>query len=438
MEITVQIVAKQTVKPSSPTPDHLRNFKLCLLDQLSPAAHGSVILFYLTIGNRSTYDYKFQQLKGSLADTLTRFYPLAGRIREDSSIECNDHGVVFAQAKVNCFLSDCLESPDAKLLSKLIPGEFDNGSVLAVQSTCFDCGGLAIGVCISYKIGDGSTLSTFIQSWAAAALVGSAEAAVPLLNAASIFPPQNLPLPTPPPAESRTDMSVTRRFVFDGSKIAALKAKSTSETVTNPTRVEAVTALIWKCAMNASRSNSDHISLSILSQSGDIRKKMVPPLPGHTIGHLVGYFASLATESEMELKSLVAQLRKGEQDFGENYVEKLQGDQETFLAISKSIQEAGLLLQRGATDFYISISLCRFPFYGVDFGWGRPSWVTVPSGAYTNVFAMIETRNGDGIEAWVTLTEDDMAFFERDQDLLAVASSNPSACNCPIMPQSSL
>jgi hypothetical protein len=49
----------------------------------------------------------------------------------------------------------------------------------------------------------------------------------------------------------------------------------------------------------------------------------------------------------------------------------------------------------------------------------------------------MDAKDGKGIEAWVTLTEDDMAFFERDRELLAAASFDPVASDL-IMPMSSL
>ena len=39
-------------------------------------------------------------LKKSLSDVLVRFSPLAGRIKDKSSIDCNDEGVEFYEANV--------------------------------------------------------------------------------------------------------------------------------------------------------------------------------------------------------------------------------------------------------------------------------------------------------------------------------------------------
>ncbi|KAF9677833.1 hypothetical protein SADUNF_Sadunf08G0148900 [Salix dunnii] len=440
--MAVEIITRVAVKPSSPTPDHLRDFNPCLLDHLAPVAYESLVLFYSNFQQKFTVAHKSERLKRSLSETLSRFYPFAGRIKDGASIECNDFGAVFVEARVSCLLSEFLEKPDAGVIRKLIPVEIESpeelaGSLVLVQANFFPCGGLGIGVRISHKVADTVTFCTFIRAWAAAAFRSGDSAVLPLLNASSVFPPQNISVTKPAAAlEFMIDRCVTRRLVFDASKIAALQAKAVSESVQCPTRVEAVTALIWKCAMNASRSNSEHLRYSILSQPVNLRKRMVPPLPEHTIGNLVGYFASCATECEVELQSLVGQIRKGLRDFGENYMKKL-GKDKGSMAIHEPFQVAASMLQEGNADFYVSTSFCRFPFYGIDFGWGKPTWVTIPTGAYKNAASIMDAKDGEGIEAWVTLTEDDMAFFERDRELLAAASLDPMASHL-IMPMSSL
>nr|TKS12845.1 hypothetical protein D5086_0000060720 [Populus alba] len=115
-----------------------------------------------------------------------------------------------------------------------------------------------------------------------------------------------------------------------------------------------------------------------------------------------GYFASCATECEIELAKL--------------------GDGQ---ATGKG---CGIL----HVDFWQ-----RFPFYGIDFGWGKPTWVTIPAGANKNVTTIMDTRDGEGVEAWVTLTEEDMAFFEGDRELLGQAASLDHKCpwtsSCPCL-----
>ncbi|OMO98216.1 Transferase [Corchorus olitorius] len=64
-----------------------------------------------------------QLLKRSLSETLTRFYPLAGRIISCSSIECNDEGVDYIETRFNCRLQDILKQPDGASIAKLLPSQ---------------------------------------------------------------------------------------------------------------------------------------------------------------------------------------------------------------------------------------------------------------------------------------------------------------------------
>lgn len=41
-----ETLAREIIKPFSPTPNHLRNLKLSLLDQIIPVEYTAVILFY--------------------------------------------------------------------------------------------------------------------------------------------------------------------------------------------------------------------------------------------------------------------------------------------------------------------------------------------------------------------------------------------------------
>ncbi|XP_076900825.1 acyltransferase Pun1-like [Bidens hawaiensis] len=64
---------------------------------------------------------------------------------------------------------------------------------------------------------------------------------------------------------------------------------------------------------------------------------------------------------------------------------------------------------------YTFSSLCRFPYYQVDFGWGKPVRVIAQSGVSDgNVIQLVDTPSGDGIEAMVQLKEEEMAIFEKE------------------------
>ncbi|XP_031270299.1 stemmadenine O-acetyltransferase-like [Pistacia vera] len=427
----VDIVAKEIIKPSSPTPDNLRSFKLSLLDQLAPAVYGPMIFFYPngdTTHHASIAEHS-HHLKKSLADTLTRFFPLAGRIKDNFTIDCNDYGVGCVEARVNCLLSEILEHPDLEALNQFLPFELDStesstDSLILVQSTFFNCGGVAIGVGLSHKLTDGATYGTFLKGWSATAL-GVGDTVVPLFNASSLFPPRNLSTMTSMALNFSKEKCVLRRLVFAAPKIDALKAITASPGVQNPTRAEAVTALIWKCALNAARSNSRILRPSLLSQSVNLRRQIVPPLPENTIGNLGAHISAHKDESEIELQGLVREIRRGKQDFSKKYVKKLQDD--AFKAITETFKEAVSMFKSRDIEFYKLTNMCNFPFYEIDFGWGKPTWVTIPGVTLKNLVKLMDSREGDGsIEALVILSEKDMTLFERDKDLLAYASLNPS------------
>ncbi|KAJ4705930.1 Vinorine synthase-like [Melia azedarach] len=427
--LQVKKVAREAIIPSYPTPHHLRNFKLSFLDQISPAEYTGTVLFYTVNGDTDHHDAVnadkiSQRLKSSLSENLTKFYPFAGKIKDHVSIECNDDGVEYVEAQANCLLSEFLQEPDQKLLREFLPIQIESpkastGPLILVQATFFKCEGVAIGICTSHKLMDGSTISIFINSWAATAF-GAGEAVVPEYVVESFFPPDESLVPRP-----HVDVLpvgyVTKRFVFDASKIGELRAKVASASVPKPTRVEAVTALIWKCNMTVSRSNRGFSRLSLLVHAMNLRGMIVPSLPDNSVGNVVGYFSAQTRENEIELQDLVCLLRKGKEEFSKKGLE-------TMLEY-KSIEIIPELKDKNKQDqidFYIYSSWSGFPLYEANFGWGKPIWVSMPDYTHKKIIMLLGTKDGEGIEALVTLSAEDMALFEREQELLAFATYNPA------------
>lgn len=160
----MELISTETIKPSSPTPDHLRNYQLFFLDQISPPIFTPLLFFYEK--PHEDKDAIFNHLKKSLSDTLTGFYQLAGRIKENLFIECNDGGIPYMQAKVNCEISKVMEELNPGQHNKLLPFKLDevNDLLLAVQVNFFDCGGIAVAICISHKVGDALSYFLLVNS----------------------------------------------------------------------------------------------------------------------------------------------------------------------------------------------------------------------------------------------------------------------------------
>ena len=166
-----EILSRETIKPSSPTPYSKGIYKLSLLDQFSGCLYLPIIFFYQNKdGNNNSVDIS-SGLKKSLSETLTHYYPLAGRIKDGATIECNDEGAYFSEARVDSHLKEFLKHQDVRDLGMLIPGEIPSngskmGSLVIIQITFFGCGGVAIGISIAHEVSDIAGMSAFIIDWA--------------------------------------------------------------------------------------------------------------------------------------------------------------------------------------------------------------------------------------------------------------------------------
>ncbi|CAK9179396.1 unnamed protein product [Ilex paraguariensis] len=444
----VEIISRETIKPSSPTPPQQRTFEVSLLDQLSPSIYVPIIFYYPISEGHHNVNQISDRLKDSLSKTLSRFYPLAGRIKDHASIDCNDEGALFSEAQVNCHLSEVLKDPKTDLLDQFLPCSIfpmvplNDVVQVAVQLNIFASGGIAIGLCFFHEIVDGATMSAFVKCWAAITRGSYDEAAYPdCFVASKLFPPiesmtGNVSLLN----ESwviKPGKGVRRRFVFDAAAISALKAEATSQLVPTPSRFEVVSSFIWKSALAASRSalGSQHQQPSILSFSVDMRRRMEPPLSEKCTGNLA--WQALAHRAapqgdETDLQGSVSRFREAVAKINNDFVQTLQNG-ERFQVICKFKEEQEEMYPDTKPEMYVFTSWCKFGFNEVDFGWGKPIWVSNIGGdtnpIYVNTVTLMDTSCSDGIEAWMLLNEKVMAILENNPEFCAVASLNPSISN---------
>lgn len=462
-KMEVKIVSVDHIKPSSSTPSHLRTFKLCLLDQLIPSPNAPLILFYPPT-NDDVSD-KLESLKKSLSETLTRFYPLAGKIKGDFSIDCNDEGAYFVEVKVDSSLTGFLNQPDyLVLLQKLLPCDLNlvavkdddnnNNHVTNIQVNVFECGGIAIGLCISHKILDGIALSAFIRSWATLARdsdeEGITESKILVNTASTLFPANDEELWLRDTSLAMfgsfftKGKCVTKRFVFDASAITALKSKassSSSAVVKNPTRVEAVSAFIWRCIIAASKEeNGGVLRASLMTHLVNLRRRTAPFLSENCLGNLLWVASAKAPAGDddddvAELCDLVGLLRESFSKIDSEFVKRMSGEKGRRLmeeSLKGIIEERGGLSRDGHEEEVNQVgfsSWCKFGFYEADFGWGKPAWVTsygIRGSVFMRLVILVDTRLGDGIEAWVTLDERHMAIMETNTQLRQLAKVDPS------------
>ena len=82
--------------------------------------------------------------------------------------------------------------------------QFDSGSagsvtapLVVIQTTKFDCEGLAIGISICHAIADGFTMVHFVTAWATANRAGINQSTRSDFNLASLCPAKDFPVVKP-------------------------------------------------------------------------------------------------------------------------------------------------------------------------------------------------------------------------------------------------
>ncbi|OMO63902.1 Transferase [Corchorus olitorius] len=425
----VQIISRETIKPSSPTPFHLRTHKLSLLDDLAPPVTIPLLLFYsATHVNPSKTNL---QLKQSLSKTLTHIYTFAGCLVHDSPtiIDCNDEGATFIEAQVAINMSVILQEAEFGQLLQLLPPCEENNN-LGIQVNYFACGGMAICVCVSHAVADASAVAAFLQSWAAVACGINNNIAdyKVIFDCSSVFPPRDLSglwkaLEETQDLIFRQDV-VTKRFLFDGSKISLLRDEISKlcpispSSLYFPTRFEAVSALLWK-AMLDSVSENDQSSVYI-GTSVNLRKRRNLPFLNRCVGNVSEFtMTELLTEEEKNLSYLAMKIHDSIAKVDDEHVKKLHEDGEYLKIIETAMKGFG------KQWMFSFSSWCRFPFYETDFGWGNPIWVGT-SLRLNRVGFFLDSFDGKGIEAWLTLPPEEMLKLEQDSGMLAFATFTPT------------
>ncbi|XP_038717185.1 vinorine synthase-like [Tripterygium wilfordii] len=356
------------IKPSSPTPSHLKTYKISLLDQYGPSGYAPLLLFYSS-ATQETISNPSQILKQSLSQTLTHYYPVAGKIGDNLSIDCNDEGVLYIEARVNCSLNDYLSNLDAPSIFKFFPDLFS-------------------------------------------------------------FNPQNHSFTENPYAiPSRLYESgpsvVTRRFFFDETVIANLKAQATSSRVQKPTRTEVAASVLIKSLTAALKMKSGTQKPTLMNFPVNLRRRATPQLPETCVGNLL-LFTTLLSKGDEELDGLVWKMRESVSRINGDVVRSLQGDGGC-LKFTEIVQEIHdeLFSDSGKVSIGLN-SWCNYGLYSIDFGWGKPLWIPVPGFGIKNYMFLMDTRYGNGIEAWVSLDKKVMAVIEQDKKLLSLVSLDPS------------
>ncbi|KAJ3689101.1 hypothetical protein LUZ61_018265 [Rhynchospora tenuis] len=381
-------------------------------------------------------------LQSSLSETLRQFYPLAGRVRPcpnpspDNEFEfyfCSDDTIPFSLAESSSDFDKLTgnEMKDLIELQSLVPQlpRTTDGTIplTAIQVTVFPGKGICIGVAIHHVACDDSSFMHFVKSWAASCRVGPVNVSglpTPLFDRAVVPDPNHLyskslsemkallskgpPPMSDPPLEQSPQLIST--FVLAREKIDSLKegliAKFNGQTL-HCSSFTVACAYAWVCLIKSQEMNnqngmtekSAHLLFSV-----ECRSRLEPPIPA-------GYFGNCLRPCFVEANLQELHLQGGVYTAA--------------MAIGKAIKglEQGVL--EGAEEWFRKIlSLVpnrpmsiggspRYRVYDVDFGWGRPVKVELPTIEKTpGTISLAESRDGKGgIEIGVVLPENEMQQF---------------------------
>ncbi|XP_055962456.1 stemmadenine O-acetyltransferase-like [Mercurialis annua] len=417
MKVEVEVISKELIKPSSPTPDHLRHLQLSFLDQIQPPVCMPLVLFYSKHPNFSNSE-RCIQLKTSLSEALTAYYPLVGRVENNDYVDCNDEGALFVEAQANIPLSYILSNSNICTNKNFFPLQPDEGKDFAAffQITFFTCGGLAISMALSHKLGDGLSKIIFLNHWAAITRQSNYDVLtkIPPFGSTTLFPPKYLGFD--PRNYIMKDNIVTKRFVFDASVLSYLKSKYSDDNCGTPSRVEALSAFLWSRFMAATQENGANNKLYLMLHAVNLRPRMEPPLSDQHFGNLF----RIATTMLADQDGFMSRIKDSIKYVNADYVKSLQKSDEHLNFLKEGSEKKA----KGEMISFSFTSLCNFPAYEIDFGWGKAEWVASAPVPFKNLTIMLDTSDGKGIEAWITLKEEDMAKFDIDKELLAHVSSS--------------
>ncbi|XP_009782261.1 limonoid 21-O-acetyltransferse [Nicotiana tabacum] len=431
--LQVKILSTNFITPSSPTPNHLQNYKLSFFDQIAEDVHLPLVLFYPPNDKNSTTD---EQLEESLSRVLIHVYPIAGRFTEDfCSINCLDQGVKFVRANVNSKLDDFLEQAHKDVNAALLCWPHDTWTVdegnlaitplVIVQVTRFECGGIALSMSHAHIAMDGFSSLSFLYEWSKVCRLGIPTKEINFLsfNLGEIFPSRDLSkllLPRIPGEKRAESKLVAKRLYIDESAISKLRDEMTGLSF-KPTRVEMITAVLWRALIRASEAKNRNMRRSLMGVPVNLRSKISLPQIEKCFGNLVvdSPVKFVPGETKMELHNMVALIRDTVQKTIE-YCNKESPD-EIVSAVADLYNGSFQANDWGAShevDAFTCSSLCRFPILGADFGWGKPCLMHFGS-RHNQTCWLYDAECGNGVCVQVDIKESYMRFFECDQDIKA-------------------
>ncbi|KAH0735533.1 hypothetical protein KY285_011240 [Solanum tuberosum] len=438
--IKVEILWTKLIKPCLPTPPHLQRYELSFFDQLSEKEHVPFVLFYANNNNfinNSTIDERLEQ---SLSKILTHVYPATGRYDKDEcSILCLDQGVCYTKAKVNCKLDNFLEKTrkDLSLASLFWPHANKNidqtnlmvSPIVTAQVTEFECGGLAVSLSGSHPAMDGFSDFKFLFEWARVCKMETPVEKINFLsfNLGNIFPTRDISgLFKSTYIPSIHQDIIVKKFVVREAAMSRLRKKCIDEAcgalTFQPSRVEIITALLWRAFIRASATINGYVRPSLMDFPLNLRSKTSLPQVHNSMGNfrIDVPIKFIPGETKMELHNFIILIRDTVNKVVASCA-KASPDEivSTLVNIYNESVRSPEWGGNDEVDKVLCSSMCNFPLHDTDFGLGKPALLFFGT-KDTQMFWLHDTDIHSEVGVQMDLKESYMQLFECDDDIKAL------------------
>ncbi|XP_073012138.1 benzyl alcohol O-benzoyltransferase-like [Typha latifolia] len=394
------------VGPAKPTPHEIKLLS-DIDDQEGIRFYRSGIHIYRSHPSKVGQD-PAKIIKAALADVLVYYYPIAGRIREESGrklvVECNGEGIVFVEADVDVSVDDFGDviSPPIPCYQELLC-EPDSASavvvdrpLLYIQVTRLSCGGFVFGLQLCHNIADAAGVVQLLKAIAELARGAEAPSVQPVW-ARELLCARSPPRVTHqhPEYEEVTRRGkeviragdaglIHRAFFFGPKEMSTLRQRAPPQI--RCSRFDLLAAFVWRCRTVAlGYDPCDEVRIQFVVNA---RGRRNPPLPVGFYGNAFAFAVASTTAGELcgrPYSYALEQVMKAKAKVTDEFLQSV----------------ADLMVVRGRPRFttaqtYLVSDLTRAGFEEVDFGWGEG----VYGGAATANLATfhIKSKNGRGEE----------------------------------------
>ncbi|KAJ3684681.1 hypothetical protein LUZ61_013845 [Rhynchospora tenuis] len=441
ISLNVRRSTPEVIAPSEPTPHEVKS--MSDIDNQTPLKFYSPgVHFYCADPSKGSEVNPADVIKVALAKALVYYYPIAGRLREQSQgklvVDCTGEGAMFveAHADVNLeYLGDPITPPfpfidqlhfDSELMG---PGVVDQ-PLLYVQVTHFKCGGFSFALKICHIIADAHGAVQFLTAIGELARGADQPSVFPVWDRHLLLA-RDPPAPTHihrefEPIEDATQEDydivlktppanlVYRSFLFGPEEISALlKYVQTLGSMSFVSRFDLITAAVWRSrtiALNYSPDSEIRVQFPVSS-----RGKMDPPLPTGFYGNAFARAVAFSKAGILSSSPLEYALKLVKEA-------KARATASDFL---QSLADLTVLRRRPemmvARTFLVS-DVSRAGFQGVDFGWGEGMYGAKPFPWTVTFYSSFKNSVGEEVVVVpMSLPEQAMETFKAEMESLIQA-----------------